>query len=267
MASSPPAFLGVCSLAASAIGGSRRQAWCPVVAVGYPPASVAVAVGDPRAWRPRCAIYPTIRMASELPAAGTTPSPTNPDDDAPRSPIDDDPEVQRAREKVARYLESRSLSSLSDESNLCAVVFGSDITRWTSGVVGPDAPTTLLSSTGRPLGLPSSPLQLVWVAWETLSRALGARDDPTAPLYVLGLGGGVYTLDVDNRSVMLAFESRETAGEYMDTVAAMMGTRDKTLVPASVERLRGTCADEGRFLGVVPWATKVKPPSTEVELP
>lgn len=175
--------------------------------------------------------------------------------------------MQRAREEVARYLAERSLESLGDESNLGALVFGADITRWTSGLGGQDAPPTLLSSTGQPLGLPSCPLQLVWLAWETLGRGLGARDDPSAPLYVLGLGGGVYTLDVGDRSVVLAFESRDSAGVYMDAVAASMRTRDKTLIGMSVEALRGTCKDEGRYLGVVPWATNVQPPSTEVELP
>lgn len=200
-------------------------------------------------------------MAADTPAATTT------DADTPRSPIDDDPEVQRARETVARYLEDRSLASLGDESNLGALVFGADITRWTSGVGGQDVPPTLLSSTGQPLGLPACPLQLVWLAWETLARGLGARDDPTAPLYVLALGGGVYTLDVDDRSVVLAFESRDAAATYMATVAAAMRTRDTALVAAGVEALRGTCRDEGRFLGVVPWATNVRPPSTEVVLP
>jgi len=166
---------------------------------------------------------------------------------------------------VARYLAARSLESLGDEANLGALVFGADITRWTSGLAGTDAPSTLLSSTGERLGLPSDPLQLVWLAWETLARGLGGRDDPTAPLYVLGVGGGVYTLDVGDRSVLLAFESRATAAEYVDAVAAGVGTRDTELIEATVEVLRGTCRDEGRYVGIVPFATKVRPPTVEVE--
>ena len=75
----------------------------------------------------------------------------------------------------------------------------------------------------------------------------------------------MYTLDVGDRSVMLAFESRTTAGEYMRAVAAGMGTRDTELIEATVEVLRGTCRDEGRHLGIVPFATKVRPPTGEVE--